>query len=680
MKNILHNTLKTSILLLILCFYGNLIGQIVKSPNHKIAVIVHELSDCKKGDYYYSIWVNNKILVTDSRLGLVSSTRDLNSHFTISSISYQHHDSVWQQPWGENKQIRNAYNEMQIIMTNNDSIQLELTFRVFNDGVGFRYAYSNNHSDEEILITDELTEFNFAEEALSWSIPANFETYELIYRTLPLSQIENANTPITFRTKRGLYASIHEAALVDFPEMTLERTSPLHFKSQLACWPDGVKAHVRMPFKTPWRTIQIGQRAVDLINSNLILNLNEPCQLQGDLSWIKPMKYIGIWWGMHLGIASWSMDERHGATTANAIRYIDFAANNNIQGVLFEGWNEGWETWGSRQSFDFTQPYADFDIDSITRHAQRRGVQLIGHHETGGNVYNYERQLDKSYQWYADYGVHYVKTGYAGGFPDGHSHHGQFAVNHHQKVVETAAQYHTCLDVHEPVKATGLRRTFPNLMTREGARGMEWNAWSSGNDAAHTTILPFTRLLAGPMDYTPGVFDILYEGTRNSPLFQKWNDQDQGNSRVHTTLARQMANWIILYSPLQMACDLIENYEQNPAFDFFRQLNIDFDESEALQGEPGEFIVIRRRSGETHYLSAGTNEEGRSVKVKLHFLNPKQVYTAELWTDAPDTHWESNPTAYQHQLTTVKKGQTLRLTLAPGGGAAIVIKPKIEQH
>lgn len=359
--------------------------------------------------------------------------------------------------------------------------RLTLRFRVFDDGLGFRYEYQVPQVDS-VFVMDELTSFNLAQDGKSWSIPASFETYELLYRTLPVSKVDNANTPMTFKTDNGVYASIHEAALTDFPEMTLKHTEGCHFKSELASWPDGVKARFAGgTFVTPWRSIQIAPRAVGLINSGLILNLNEPCALEGDLSWIRPMKYVGIWWGMHLGVETWTMDERHGATTANAKRYIDFAAANNIEAVMFEGWNEGWESWGGMQTFDYTKPYADFDMAEVARYAKEKGIEIIGHHETGGNIFNYERQLDNAYKWYADLGVHSVKTGYAGGLPGGHSHHGQFNVRHYRKVVQTAAGYHTTVNVHEPIKDTGIRRTYPNMMTREGARGMEWNGWSEGN-------------------------------------------------------------------------------------------------------------------------------------------------------------------------------------------------------
>ena len=589
---------------------------------------------------------------------------------------------------------------MALHLVNEDSIFLTMRFRLFNDGLGFRYEYKVTDIDR-IILTDELTSFNIKENGTSWSIPASFETYELLYRTLPINEVDNANTPFTFKTENGIYASIHEAALTDFPEMTLricqtndkgqmakdfvENTKvqsstalvqSSEFRTQLAPYPDGTKAIFENDnFITPWRTIQIADKAVGLINSSLILNLNEPCVLEGDLSWIRPMKYVGIWWSMHLGIESWCIDDRHGATTENAKKYIDFASRNNIDAVLFEGWNEGWESWGARQDFNFTKPYADFDIDEIMRYAKERNIEVIGHHETGGNIINYENQLDETYRWTKEKGINCVKTGYAGGLPDFHNHHGQYNVRHYRKVVETAAKHKITLDVHEPIKPTGIRRTYPNMMTREGARGMEWNAWSEGNPPEHHVMLPFTRLLAGPMDYTPGTFDILFENTRNNPQRKRWNDNDKGNSRVNTTLAKQLANWVILYSPLQMASDMIENYEGHPAFQFFRDFNPDCDWSEALQGEPGEYVAIVRRAGTRFYLGATTNGEAREIAIPLTFLEKVKQYEATIYSDGDDAHWKTNPTSYKIEKKTISNNDTLFIKMAAGGGTAVSFEP-----
>ena len=673
----------------------------ISSPNKNIH-LTFNVDD--EGFMSYNIKVNDNIFIDNSQLGFEAKDGlNLKNSFDIIKTEFSSKDETWEQIWGENKVIRNHYNEMAVHLANIDSTFLIMRFRLFNDGVGFRYEYHVKDTDK-IILTDELTTFNIKNKGVSWSIPASFETYELLYRTLPLNEVEDANTPFTFKTTRlqvtksprqseSIYASIHEAALTDFPEMTLkstvngQQTTDLdhnemlmaqgsQLKAKLAPYPDGKTKAIfeKDNFISPWRTIQISDKAVGLINSNLILNLNEPCILDGDLSWIKPMKYIGVWWGMHLGVESWVMGDRHGATTENAKRYIDFAADNNIDAVLFEGWNEGWDSWGGRQNFDFTKAYADFDIDEIMRYAKEKNVEVIGHHETGGNIINYENQLEETFRWSKEKGINCVKTGYAGGLPDGHNHHGQYNVRHYRKVVETAARNEITLNVHEPIKPTGIRRTYPNMMTCEGARGMEWNAWSEGNPPEHHVMLPFTRLLAGPMDYTPGTFDILFDNTRNSPQRKKWNDNDKGNSRVNTTLAKQLANWVILYSPLQMASDMIEHYEGHPAFQFFRDFNPDCDWSEALQGEPGEYVAVVRRAGTNFFLGAATNGEARSIEIPLTFLGKGKSYEATIYADGDDAHWKTNPTSYKIEKKTVSSNDSLLIKLAAGGGCAVVFK------
>lgn len=624
------------------------------------------------GRMSYTLRADGRELLLPSALGFECREAVLDSGFRIRGIERRTIDEEWSQPWGENKQMRNHCNEMTVCLSNDAGTGLTMRFRLFDDGMGFRYEYEVPGVDS-LTVTDERTEFHFAADGDSWTIPANFETYELLYRHLPLSELADANTPATFRVG-GHYGSIHEAALYDFPEMTLRRKAPLLFKSELAPLPDGTKARTAGGFTTAWRTVQLADEAVGLINSGLILNLNEPCKIE-DTSWIRPMKYVGVWWGMHLGVESWTMDERHGATTENAKRYIDFAAANNIQGVLFEGWNEGWESWGGRQSFDFTKPYADFDMKEVARYAAERGIEIIGHHETGGNIPNYERQLERALAWYTEHGVHNLKTGYAGGFPDGYLHHSQYGVRHYQRVVEAAARHRMTVNAHEPIKDCGIRRTWPNMMSREGARGMEWNAWSDGNPPSHTVMLPFTRLLGGPMDYTPGTFDILFENTRNSPRRRKWNDLDKGTSRVNTTLAKQIANWVILYSPVQMASDMIEHYEDHPAFQFFRDFDADCDWSRALAGEPGEFVAVVRRAGDRCFLGAATNEEARTLTLALDFLEPGRRYRATIYADGADADWQSNPTSYTITEREVTAADSLEVRMAPGGGQAVTFFP-----
>ena len=667
MKNM--KILTTAVLCLLLSFSmgATAMAESITSPDGQLKL---DFSVNAQGEPVYELSYKGKGVIKPSKLGLeLKNDPGLMNGFACIDTKTSTFDETWDPVWGEVKSIRNHYNEMAVNLINEDQVQLTLRFRVFNDGVGFRYEYNVPNVDS-LMITDELTTFHFRQDGTSWSIPASAETYELLYKQQPISEVETANTPFTFKTADGVYGSIHEAALYDFSEMTLKQIGDYTLKAELTPWPDGIKVRKSNHFTTSWRTIQIAPEAVGLINSSLILNLNDPCVLE-TTDWIRPLKYIGVWWGMHLGVETWKMDERHGATTVNAKKYIDFAAANNIEAVLFEGWNEGWESWGGMQNFDFTKPYADFDIDEIVRYAKEKGIEIIGHHETGGNIPNYERQMDHAMQWYTDHSIHILKTGYAGAFPNGLSHHGQYGVNHYQKVVETAAEHRMTLDAHEPIKDTGIRRTWPNMMTREGARGMEWNAWSEGNPPSHHVMLPFTRLLSGPMDYTPGTFDILFQQTKDSPRRRKWNDQDKGNSRVNTTLAKQIANWVILYSPLQMASDMIEHYEGHPAFRFFRDFDPDCDESKALAGEPGEFVAVVRKAKNNYFFGAATNEAPRTLEIKLDFLKPGKQYKAVIYADGEKADWKTNPADYQITEQTVTAENTLTVRMAAGGGQAI---------
>ena len=667
MKNMKIGTAIWVCLLLSFFFGTSAKAESITSPDGQLKL---NFSVNMQGEPVYELSYKGKEVIKPSKLGLeLKNDPGLMNGFTLADIKTSAFDETWEPVWGEVKSIRNHYNEMAVNLINEDQVQLTLRFRVFNDGVGFRYEYNVPNVDS-LMITDELTTFHFRQDGTSWSIPASAETYELLYKQQPISEVETANTPFTFKTADGVYGSIHEAALYDFSEMTLKQIGDYTLKAELTPWPDGIKVRKSNHFTTSWRTIQIAPEAVGLINSSLILNLNDPCVLE-TTDWIRPLKYIGVWWGMHLGVETWKMDERHGATTVNAKKYIDFAAANNIEAVLFEGWNEGWESWGGMQNFDFTKPYADFDIDEIVRYAKEKGIEIIGHHETGGNIPNYERQMVHAMQWYTDHSIHILKTGYAGAFPNGLSHHGQYGVNHYQKVVETAAEHRMTLDAHEPIKDTGIRRTWPNMMTREGARGMEWNAWSEGNPPSHHVMLPFTRLLSGPMDYTPGTFDILFQQTKDSPRRRKWNDQDKGNSRVNTTLAKQIANWVILYSPLQMASDMIEHYEGHPAFRFFRDFDPDCDESKALAGEPGEFVAVVRKAKNNYFFGAATNEAPRTLEIKLDFLKPGKQYKAVIYADGEKADWKTNPADYQITEQTVTAENTLTVRMAAGGGQAI---------
>lgn len=631
----------------------------VSSPNGRI-----KLTFSNDGEYpTYSVSVDGNQLITTSMLGVVASNWEYSSKGKI-KVKRGSQNKEWRQSWGENKIVRENYKEMFVRLADG---QLGIRFRVFDDGVGFRYEI--NAPIDTLVVTDELTQFAFASGGESWAIPANFETYELEYRNLPLQSVQDANTPFTFRTDSGVFGAIHEAALYDYPEMVLRRDSASGvLTADLAPLPNGVKAYVPGKFKTPWRSIQIGNKAVDLINSTLVLNLNEPSKIK-NTKWIKPQKYVGVWWGMHLGTQTWTMGSRHGATTENAIKYIDFAAENNLQGVLFEGWNQGWENWGGNQHFDYMKAYADFDIDSIAAYARKRGVDLWMHNETGGNIPEYEAVLDSAFAYYASLGVRTLKTGYAGGFKGGYLHHSQYGVKHYQRVVEAAAKHGIMINAHEPIKDTGIRRTWPNMMTREGARGMEWNAWSDGNSADYLCTLPFVRLLSGPMDYTPGIFDINYNRAKADTGRIEWNGPN-AHCCIKTTLARQIANWVIIYSPLQMASDQIENYIGHPAFKFFRDFDADCDWSQALQGEIGKYIVVARRAGERYFVGAGTNADARIIELPLTFLASGVKYKAERYADV-----EGSPESVAISSEEVDSSSVLTLSLAPSGGQAITFIP-----
>ena len=641
----------------------------VSSPDGSICV---KFSLSEAGVPQYAVSVDGEPFIAESALGHLAREVNLADGYKLVSTKVSKFSDKWTQQWGENKEITDNHRELEVKLEN-DCAKLTLRFRAFDDGIGFRYEYDTAN---DLFITDELTQFNIASDGDSWSIPANFDSYEQEYRQMKLSDLQDANTPMTFRLDGGLYGSIHEAALVDFPEMTL-KAGEKGFVAALA--PDGPenpeqKAIVPGTFKTPWRTVQIGRKAVDLINSSLILNLNEPCALE-DVSWIKPAKYVGVWWGMHLGLNSWGKDHRHGATTENAIKYIDFAADNNVDAVLFEGWNDGWTLGWAHHDFDFTKEAPDFDLDKVLAYAAEKGVDYIIHHETAGEVAWYEKQLEKDLDFAAERGIHSLKTGYAGWLLDGHYHHSQYGVRHYAKVAAEAAKRHIMVDAHEPIKETGLRRTYPNFMTREGARGMEWNAWSSGNKPSHHEILPFTRLLSGPMDYTPGIFDIQYKSIAGNPDVKVWNNVHSSQCRVNTTLAKQIALWVVLYSPMQMAADLIQNYEGHPAFQFFRDFNPDCDWSEALQGEIGEYVAIVRRAGDEFFYGAVTNEEARTLDQPLSFLKSGVTYKATIYSDAQDADWVTNPYAYAIESREVTADMKLDLSLAAGGGVAVSFKP-----
>ncbi len=647
----------------------------VRSPDGHIQV---EFSLDDAGTPYYQVNYKNQTILEPSRLGFVfKDDPPLNQGFVLKDLEQSTFDETWEQPWGEVRYIREHYNELKLHLQEEFDLQRELVIviRAFDDGLGFRYQFPAQPNLTEFQIIDEQTEFNFAADHQAWWIPAYREhRYEYLYQRSPLSALKKVHTPLTLETADELYLAIHEANLRDYASMVLAGSGDSTLECDLTPYrrdPDRVKVRAVTPHQTPWRTLQIAETPGDLITSYLALNLNEPNAL-GDVSWVEPGKYIGIWWSIHLRHHTWGSGPDHGATTERAKEYIDFAAEHGIDGVLVEGWNVGWDGiwYGSTNRFRFTTPYPDFDLEEVARYAREKGVQLIGHHETGGDVVNYEHQMEYAFDLYELVGVEIVKTGYASMLIDGEEwHHGQRMVQHHQEVVELAAQHKIMLDVHEPVKDTGLRRTYPNLMTREGVRGMEWNAWSQdgGNPPEHTTVIPFTRMLAGPLDYTPGIFGLTYEG--------RYPD-----NRVRTTLAKQLALMVVLYSPLQMAADMPENYEGHPAFQFIVDVPTDWEDTLMLNGEIGEYVTIARkdRNSEDWHIGAITDEDGRTLEIELSFLDPDAQYVAEIYADGPDADWESNPHSYEIRQEFVDRESTLELLLSPGGGQAIRLHPATE--
>lgn len=642
----------------------------VSSPDGQIRV-TFSLSD---GVPHYAVDYKNKSLLLASPLGFeLVDDLPLSGDFVMADVWRDSVDQTWEQPWGEARYIRDHHNELKIILRQDNELARELVivFRVFDDGFGFRYEFPEQPDLGEFQIADELTEFRFTDDHHAWWIPAYRENrYEFLYNFNPISDLKRVHTPLTIETTDGLFLALHEAALTDFAAMTLANVGDHTLKADLVPWrQDNAQVRVSAPHKSPWRTVQIAETPGDLITSYLTLNLNEPNVL-GDVSWVKPGKYIGIWWGMHLRVNTWGSGPAHGATTENAKRYIDFAAEHGLDGVLVEGWNLGWDgKWfNARDQFDFTTPYPDFDLEEVTAYAREKGVRLIGHHETGGDVINYERQMESAFALYRRLGVDTVKTGYAAYLLDGAEwHHGQYGVEHYRDVTKLAAENKIMLDVHEPIKDTGIRRTYPNLMTREGVRGMEYNAWGQdgGNPPEHTTIIPFTRMLSGPLDYTPGIFQLEYDG--------RYPD-----NRVRTTLAKQLALYVVLYSPLQMAADLIENYESHPAFQFIEDVPVDWEETLVLNGEIGDYITIARkdRHSDDWYVGSITDEAGRIFEINLSFLERGVDYVAEIYADGPDADWESNPQSYEIRQEAVNWKSTLMIELAPGGGQAIRIRPE----
>jgi alpha-glucosidase len=635
----------------------------VLSPDKKISV-KFKLQDTKP---CYLIDAAGKPVILTSVLGFkFKYAEPLDSNFVIKDYEQATVDETWEQPWGEKRIIRNNYNQLTVFLEEAGDLKrnLNIVFKVYNDGVGFRYEIPEQENMDSILIMDEKTEFVFADNQFAWWIPAYRDNrYEYLYRKSPVNELDKVHTPLTIETRDGWFLCIHEANLTDYASMTLANVRKNTLKCDLVPWSDGIKVKSAAPVVTPWRTIQIAECPGDLITSYLVLNLNEPNRLD-DVSWIKPMKYVGIWWGMHIGLYTWEQSEKHGATTENTKKYIDFAAKYGFGGVLVEGWNVGWDgNWpDNADRFNFTVAYDDYDLKGLCKYAASKGVKIIGHNETAAGIENYEKQMEEAFKLYQQLGINTVKTGYVGTrLSKKEWHHGQYGVRHFRKVIETAAKYKIMVDAHEPIKGTGIQRTYPNMLSREGARGQEYNAWSpdGGNPPEHETILPFTRLLSGPMDFTPGIFDIMIK--------------EKPGNRVNTTLAKQLALYVVIYSPLQMAADLPENYENNPAFQFILDVPVDWEDTRVLNGKIGDYITIVRkdRNSNDWYLGSVTDENSREFSVELSFLENDKKYVAEIYADADDADWETNPLAINITRQEVDMNSNMIVRLARGGGQAI---------
>ena len=643
------------------------------SPNNSITVSIELTGEGRPG---YKILRNGKELIGESRIGFIfTDVPKLDRNMAFVAKETATFDDTWEQPWGEWKSIRNYYNELMVSFQEKSASKriMNARFRIYDDGVGFRLEVPAQPNMQTANIQEELTQFNVVGDATAYWVPAmEHNREEYIYNTTPLKEVGLAQTPITVKTADGTHIAFHEAALVDYSAMNIQKVERGLLKAVLTPSGSGAKVVRALPFATPWRTLQIADNAAGLYHSQLILNLNEPNKL-GDVSWVKPRKFMGIWWGLHLDTQSWASGAKHGATTPNAKKMIDFASKHGFTGLLVEGWNLGWdvEWFANGDEFSFTKAYPDFDIKAITDYGRKKSVVLIGHHETSANAVHYESQMEDGFALYQSLGIDSVKTGYvsdAGGFrvkqPDGSIafdwHEGQAAAIHHLKVVETAAKYKIAVNPHEPIKDTGLRRTYPNWISREGARGMEYNAWAEPkNPPEHEAILAFTRMLAGPMDFTPGVLSL----------------KGRGGSDILSTEAKQLAYYVVIYSPIQMAADLPENYEKHmDSFQFIKDVAVDWDDTRVLAAEIGDFVAIARKAKGTGewFVGAMGDEQARDVSVKLDFLDPGKTYTAQIYRDGDDADYR---TEKRHSMIiekrSVKAGEMMQLKMAPGGGQAI---------
>ncbi|MDE6669396.1 MAG: glycoside hydrolase family 97 protein [Muribaculaceae bacterium] len=621
--------------------------------------------DTKKGVPYYSVTHKGHPLLNESRLGLkLKEQPDFAEGISVKSADRDSHSETWQPVWGEESLIDNNYNELRVNLQQKKIApgrNIAIVFRVFNDGIGFRYEFPRQQSLQDFVIMDELTEFAFDECPDTWSIPAEgYRFYEALFRELPLDRMGKVSTPVTMRCADGTHLALHEANLTDYAAMNLQSTpGSTVLKAELTPWQSGEKVFVTDVRVSPWRTLIIADNAGDMALSRIMLNLNEPCAIENAEEFCVPQRYLGVWWCYHMKTATWEAGEKHGATTENVKRYMDFAARHNFGGVLVEGWNHDWVTW----DFSFTRPYEDFDIAELNRYGREKGVALIGHHETGGKIANYERQMEDGMKLYADNGMHYVKTGYVGDMLDNKElHSSQFGVRHYRKVIETAARHRLAIDNHEPVMPTGLQRTYPNLMTQEGVRGQEWDAWcpEGGNPPSHTVTLPFTRGLAGPMDFTPVTF--------------RFENPVMPQTHVNTTLAKQLALFVILYSPLQMASDEIENYESNPGpFQFVCDCPTDWDKTVFPEAEIGKYITTARKEkgGDSWFVGSATGDEARTANINLSFLDPECTYRATIYRDGENANYDTDPYPVIIEQKDVTSDMSLTIPQGRSGGCAI---------
>lgn len=637
----------------------------------------------RDGALHWAAARDGRAVVLPSRLGFAfRGAPALGDSLAVTAEQRAERDTTFAMPLGELARVRDHHREVRVTVTERGGLRRSFTVvaRAFDDGVAFRYELPAQPQLGAFEITDELTEFALAEDMKAWWIPADVpspDRQEMLWSSGPVSKLRLVHTPLTLVGSSGVHAVIHEADLDDYAGMYLQgRSESRTLRASLARWKDGAAVKGSTPFRSPWRTVQLADDAARLAPSVLALKLNPPSRL-ADASWLRPMKYNGIWWAMHVNTATWGTGPQHGATTANTKRHLDFAAANGLQGTLVEGWNRGWDgNWMlTGGTFDFLNATADFDLEAVAAYAKAKGVQFIAHNETATWVENYERQLDSAFARYARLGIRAVKTGYVGDTvnPLGHAHQSQYMVRHHRRVIEAAARHGIGIVMHEPIKDTGERRTWPNMLSREGARGQEFNAWGGegGNPPEHETILFFTRMLAGPMDFTPGIFNLRVTrsgtGGPRTPL----------DARPRTTLAKQLALYVVLYSPVQMAADLPENYEGQPAFQFIRDVAADWDTSVVLAGEIGDYVAVARKAKgrDEWFVGAITDERARALDLRLDFLPAGRPYVAELYADAPDADWATKPEAVRRSRREVTSRSVLPARLARGGGLAVRLRP-----